>query len=116
MQPLRRSNSPANRWDGAACLDEDPELFFPVGETGAALHQFEFARRVCDTCERRTACLEVAIATDAPHGMWGGTTPEERRRMKRRTPRTELTAMTAEERWRAAELARVSIQEPPEQW
>ena len=28
----------------AACLDEDPELFFPIGDTGPALRQIERAK------------------------------------------------------------------------
>ena len=31
----------------AACLDEDPELFFPIGNTGPALLQIEEAKQVC---------------------------------------------------------------------
>lgn len=30
----------------AACLDKDPELFFPVGNTGPALLQIEEAKTV----------------------------------------------------------------------
>ena len=30
----------------AACLTEDPELFFPVGNTGPALQQIEDAKAV----------------------------------------------------------------------
>ena len=29
----------------AACLDEDPELFFPIGNTGPALLQIEEAKQ-----------------------------------------------------------------------
>ena len=35
----------------AACRDEDPELFFPIGNTGPALLQIEEARAVCRRCE-----------------------------------------------------------------
>ncbi len=30
----------------AACLSEDPELFFPIGNTGPALAQIEEAKKV----------------------------------------------------------------------
>ena len=29
----------------AACLDEDPELFFPIGNTGPAIEQIEKAKK-----------------------------------------------------------------------
>ena len=34
----------------AACRDEDPELFFPIGNTGPALLQIEEAKQVCRRC------------------------------------------------------------------
>ena len=35
----------------AACLDEDPELFFPIGNTGPAIRQIEEAKTVCRRCD-----------------------------------------------------------------
>jgi hypothetical protein len=35
----------------SACRDEDPELFFPIGNTGPALLQIEEAKAVCRRCE-----------------------------------------------------------------
>ena len=35
----------------AACRDEDPELFFPIGNTGPALLQIEEAKAVCRRCD-----------------------------------------------------------------
>ena len=49
--------------DRAACLDEDPELFFPIGNTGPALLQIEEAKQVCRRCDVREQCL--AWAADA---------------------------------------------------
>ena len=42
----------------AACRDKDPELFFPVGNTGAAYQQIEEAKAVCRTCKVIDACLK----------------------------------------------------------
>ena len=35
----------------AACLTVDPELFFPVGNTGPAIAQIAEAKMVCARCE-----------------------------------------------------------------
>ena len=35
----------------AACLTEDPELFFPIGNTGPALLQIDDAKAVCRRCD-----------------------------------------------------------------
>lgn len=74
----------------ARCRDEDPELFFPVGTSGPALEQIERARAVCMQCEVREECLEWALASGQDAGVWGGTSEEERkamRRSRRLTPR-----------------------------
>jgi WhiB family redox-sensing transcriptional regulator len=45
----------------ARCLNEDPELFFPVGNTGPALEQIEQAKSICRQCNVAANCLEYAI-------------------------------------------------------
>lgn len=77
----------------AACRDEDPDLFFPVGTTGPALLQIEEARSVCQRrCPVMETCLTWALKTGQEHGVWGGTDPEERRQMKRRAARRAAAA------------------------
>jgi WhiB family transcriptional regulator, redox-sensing transcriptional regulator len=67
----------------ALCRDTDPDLFFPVGTTGQALLQIARAKAVCDECSAKTDCLEFAIATNQDSGIWGGTSEEERRAIRR---------------------------------
>lgn len=67
----------------AKCKDEDPELFFPIGTSGPALEQIERARAVCMQCEVREECLEWALASGQDAGVWGGTSEEERKAMRR---------------------------------
>ena len=45
----------------AACLDEDPELFFPIGNTGPALVQIEEA---CDWWAKNRPAAPGAIRHD----------------------------------------------------
>ena len=70
--------------DRAACLDEDPELFFPIGNTGPALLQIEEAKAVCRRCEVRDQYLAWALEAGQDHGGWGGLRGDERRAVKRR--------------------------------
>jgi WhiB family transcriptional regulator, redox-sensing transcriptional regulator len=44
----------------AICRDEDPELFFPVGNSGPALAQIADAKLVCNRCPVTTECLTWA--------------------------------------------------------
>ena len=62
--------------DRAACLDVDPELFFPIGNTGPALAQIDEAKAVCRTCPVVDTCLKWAIETGQDSGVWGGLTRE----------------------------------------
>ena len=50
----------------AACLTEDPELFFPIGNSGPALAQVEQAKRVCNRCEVSDICLKWAYGVVCP--------------------------------------------------
>ncbi len=74
----------------AACLKEDPELFFPKGNTGPALLQIEEAKRVCRNCDVREQCLSWALETRQDHGVWGGLSEDERRALARRQTRSQL--------------------------
>lgn len=67
----------------AACRDTDPDLFFPVGTTGPAIEQIENAKAVCRACEVQKPCLEYALVTNQDSGIWGGTSEEERRALRR---------------------------------
>lgn len=76
----------------AACRDVDPELFFPIGNTGPALLQIEEAKSVCRRCPVREPCLHWAIESGQDAGVWGGTSEDERRALKRRMLRTRARA------------------------
>jgi WhiB family redox-sensing transcriptional regulator len=67
----------------AACRDTAPEAFFPVGSTGPAISQIEMAKAICRNCEVQTPCLEFALATNQEAGVWGGTSEDERRRLRK---------------------------------
>jgi len=67
----------------SACRDTDPELFFPVGTTGPAIEQIQSAKTVCRSCEAQAQCLEYALATNQDSGIWGGTSEEERRKLRK---------------------------------
>lgn len=64
-----------------ACLREDPGLFFPIAAGGASLRQVEKGRAICRCCPVRVTCLSYAVET-GQHGIWGGTTDDERRAMR----------------------------------
>jgi len=69
--------------DDAACRHADPDLFFPIGDTGPALRQIDEAKRICQACPARTPCLAWALDHGVAAGIWGGTTEDERPAIRR---------------------------------
>jgi WhiB family redox-sensing transcriptional regulator len=63
-----------------ACHGADTELFFPIATAGRALEQVNSAKAVCGRCRVRADCLSYALRT-MQHGIWGGTTGDERAAM-----------------------------------
>jgi WhiB family transcriptional regulator, redox-sensing transcriptional regulator len=63
----------------ARCRGVNPGEFFPSDGTGV-----ETAQRVCAACPVRAECLEYALVNRIEHGVWGGASERERRRILRR--------------------------------
>jgi WhiB family transcriptional regulator, redox-sensing transcriptional regulator len=74
-----------------ACRDADPDLFFPIGTTGAALGQMKEAKRICRACPVQIQCLAWALGKGVADGVWGGTTPDERRVIRSLSRRTTIS-------------------------
>jgi WhiB family transcriptional regulator, redox-sensing transcriptional regulator len=68
----------------AACLEQDPELFFPIGDAGPAVDQIETAKAICRTCPVMQECLAWALETGQDFGVWGGMSEAERLQLRRR--------------------------------
>ena len=79
----------------ASCRSVDPDLFFPIGTTGLALDQIESAKAVCRSCDAMTDCLEFALTTNQESGVWGGTSEEERRKLRKAYVARQRSRMTA---------------------
>lgn len=73
-------------WHRAACRDEGPELFFPVGRPGMAanVEQIAEAKAVCRRCPIAAACLTWALETRTDTGVFGGMDETERRALRLR--------------------------------
>lgn len=69
--------------DDSACKTAEPELFFPVGSSGPARVQEEYAKSFCNRCPVRQECLDWAVETGQYTGVWGGLTETERRGLVR---------------------------------
>ncbi len=62
----------------ARCREYDTTVFFPSDGVGV-----DRARHICFQCPVRLACLEYALDFRIDHGVWGGASERERRRILR---------------------------------
>ncbi|MEX2292364.1 MAG: WhiB family transcriptional regulator [Acidimicrobiales bacterium] len=67
------------------CAALPPSTFFPSDGAGV-----EEARKICSGCPVKEQCLEHALEHRIDHGVWGGCSERERRRIlkRRRAART----------------------------
>ena len=68
------------------CRELDPNEFFPSDGTGVTK-----ARSICSDCPVKAPCLEYALRNRIDHGVWGGTSERERRRILKRRKVDALT-------------------------
>ncbi len=72
--------NPEELYIKGACVDKDPNLWFPDRSRGP--NGGSEAKAICSGCPVRQPCLDFALGSNQTFGVWGGTTPAERRRMK----------------------------------
>lgn len=63
---------------GGKCREAAASTFFPSDGVGVDL-----ARRICADCPVKAPCLEYALRNRIDHGVWGGASERERRRIAR---------------------------------
>jgi WhiB family redox-sensing transcriptional regulator len=78
---------------GAACGEDDLELFYPEPDDEAAE---QAAKAICAACPVREACMEMALQTGDQHAILGGTTPSERVPMRRQRQETHARQQAAQ--------------------
>jgi len=81
-----------NDWmETGNCREQPPATFFPNDGVGV-----EVAKRICGTCPVAERCLDYALENRIDHGVWGGTSERQRRRiLKARRLPVLLTAERA---------------------
>lgn len=66
----------------AACKGQPVELFFPQ-KGGGGVKAVKKAKVFCDVCPVAEPCLQYGVLVNDRQGIYGGTTPLQRRAMKR---------------------------------
>jgi len=66
-----------NGWmNSGSCRLVPPSTFFPSDGTGVIV-----AQRICEDCPVKVQCLEHALVNRIDHGVWGGASERQRRRL-----------------------------------
>jgi WhiB family redox-sensing transcriptional regulator len=64
---------------GVEC-EQVPEVFFPdIHESRQNTAAVRTAKTICNRCIVQDLCLDYALDSNEPYGIWGGLLPEERR-------------------------------------
>jgi WhiB family transcriptional regulator, redox-sensing transcriptional regulator len=74
-------------WERAACRGQDATYFFAPSyfeKRAEKAAREAVAKAICARCPVREECLEFALETRDPHGVWGGLNEMERRALLRR--------------------------------
>lgn len=78
----------------ALCAQSDPETWFPTNETPQAVsagylgdeetqNTARAAKAICQRCTVRLECLQEALDNKIDHGIWGGLSVKERRKLRK---------------------------------
>ncbi len=76
---LKLAEAIRNAESNPPCQETDPDAFYCEQGDWSTLRK---ARELCKDCPVRAECAEYAIAAYEPYGVWGGTTPRERMKIR----------------------------------
>lgn len=80
---MRRSSIDTSWMKRAACVNQDPTLFYPEErDSQLRREKAKEAVKICGRCAVREACLEYALNNNENFGIWGGETEVARRRLR----------------------------------
>ena len=60
------------------------DYWYPDDDDPNRIHNIKIAKSYCKLCPVMSECLDYALSNDEEYGIWGGMTPRERRKHKRK--------------------------------
>ncbi len=76
------ANAIKNAPDIPACMQTDPDVFFPDGNDGG-WNETRRAKKMCEPCPVIRECAIYALAAGENYGVWGGMSANELRQIRR---------------------------------
>lgn len=108
-QASEEDEPPADWREDGSCAQVDPELFYPEKNVSP-----KTAKKVCAACPVKDLCLEWALENDERYGVWGGTTENERKQLRKDRKESDAIA-AAQLAHESAEAEAPSIEPDPMQ-
>ena len=69
-------------YEAPVCASVGGDLWYPE-KMGGLIAEANIAKRICDSCTHKVECAEWGVHNEK-FGIWGGTTENERRNIRRR--------------------------------
>jgi WhiB family redox-sensing transcriptional regulator len=79
---MKKGLVPLPKWKDGVCRTMDPDIFFMDTDDKADLPN-ALALFACQRCDIQSACLHWAMEQNEKSGIWGGTTPRQRDKLRR---------------------------------
>ena len=82
----QKSGIDYNWEDNALCRtlpESQKKDFYPLKHDGEGKQQVNRARRLCSDCPVVVECLHASLVTNEKHGVWGMTSPKQRRLLRK---------------------------------
>jgi hypothetical protein len=91
---------PPWHFEDPLCAEVGVDLFFSKDRDDPTQDDiledsYSLARTICDSCEHKIECAEWAIRNEI-HGLWGGTSPRDRRSIRTKLKITVINHQTPE--------------------
>lgn len=86
-----KASLPGEWVEDALCREIGDEIFFPPDDKPVSRDFYVTAKRICRQCSVRGKCFEYGL--DEPYGVWGGTSPAERRAYRNRIATPSVSQM-----------------------
>lgn len=80
-------------WEDGVCRSMDPDLFFA---DESVLEPSPIVIAACGRCPLSTECLDWAMRNMERYGVWGGTTPKQREKLRRPITRVYCPGCSSE--------------------
>lgn len=72
--------------DALCAIHPNPDMWFPTDSSSNTRTNAIIAKSICGDCTVNPQCLHMALRDDTLDGIWAGTTPHQRTKLRKARP------------------------------